>query len=137
MDTLLEQAKLRRNKLKLELSALDDFIFRYEMVKEAGVQLSETTDLFSGAATRKAKAGLVEKQLEVAREAMIEAKRPLNRREIYDAVVQAGLEVIGGDKLKVLGTNVWRSGKFVRAGKAGYWPKGVNAPQGYERLIGE
>lgn len=131
MDSLLNEARLRRDKLKLELQALEEFIVSYERAQGIGVQPSEKVDLFSSALTRKAKAGLVEKQLEVARQAMLDADRPLNRREIYEAVLRAGLEVIGSDKLKVLGTNVWRSGKFVRVDQMGYWPKGVPVPTGY------
>lgn len=131
MDNLLHEVKLRRDKLKLELQALEEFIVKYERAQDFGVQPDEKTDLFSGVLTRKAKAGLVEKQLAVARQAMIDASRPLNRREIYEAVSRAGLEVIGTDKLKVLGTNVWRSGKFVRVDKVGYWPDDVPLPMGY------
>lgn len=134
VDSLLKEARLQRDKLKLELQALDQFILNYERAQGVGVQPSENVDLFSGAMTRKGKAGLVEKHLEIARNAMINANRPLNRREIYDAVVQAGLDVVGGDKLKVLGTNVWRSGKFKRVARQGYWPADIQLPEKYLHL---
>jgi hypothetical protein len=45
-----------------------------------------------------------------------------------------GFQIAGSDKIKVLGTNLWRSRRFWNIRGAGYWPKRLDLPVGYEHL---
>jgi len=63
---------------------------------------------------------------------IVEAGRPLTRGELVTKLSSEGHKLDGTDKNKVLGTNLWRSGKFVNLKGAGYWPKGEPLPSKFD-----
>gem|GEM_PF-6255366 len=67
------------------------------------------------------------------RELLIEAGRPMNRRELLKELERRNIPVIGKDRAKVVGTIVWRakepdgSPSFINTEK-GYWPSDIPLP---------
>ena len=61
---------------------------------------------------------------------IIRAKgRPMSRRELHEALAEQGLEVLGVDPTKTLGTLLWRAREYIESLEGrGYWPKGDPVP---------
>lgn len=75
-----------------------------------------------------------EQVLEVVAEALERAGRPMQLRELFQAVTDAGINLQGTDPSAVLGTMIWRARKrFANLKGFGYWfadrPYG---PSGYK-----
>lgn len=85
--------------------------------------------LWSGAHSRKARSDYVAEMMEEVRRLIIGEGRPLTRSELVRRLEAEGFVIAGGDKRKVLGTNIWRSNKFDHVEGQGYWPKGVPRPR--------
>lgn len=75
-----------------------------------------------------------EQVLEVVAEALERAGRPMQLRELFEAVGQAGIDLQGTDPSAVLGTMVWRARKrFANIKGYGYWfADRAYEPAGYE-----
>ena len=59
-----------------------------------------------------------------ALEIIIERGKPQTRRELFDALTERGIEILGKDPEMVLSTMLWRSkDQIVRLPPHGYWPK--------------
>ncbi len=75
-----------------------------------------------------------EQVLEVVADALERAVRPMQLRELFEAVTAAGIDLQGADPSAVLGTMIWRArARFANIKGFGYWfadrPYG---PAGYE-----
>lgn len=136
MDETLRNAITRRDALRRELEAWDAFIAAYsaqfrETVPSRGAQ----PDLFAEQkSTRAERAEVVRRMMDEAERLILAAERPLTRGQLLDQLEAGGFTVMGGDKSKVLGTNLWRSGRFWNLKGAGYWPKGLPLPAPYAHL---
>ncbi len=54
------------------------------------------------------------------------ARRPLTRKELFDALAENGIEINGKNPEMVLSTMLWRSSdRIVRLPNFGYWPKEI------------
>jgi len=49
--------------------------------------------------------------------------RPLSRRDLFERLAKAGVEIAGKDPEMVLGTMLYRDDRIVRLRGHGYWPK--------------
>jgi len=127
---LLANLLKRREELRLESEALDRLIETYRTL--AVLKHEPPADqlaLWSGAHSRKARSDYVAEMMEEVRRLIIGEGRPLTRSELVRRLEAEGFVIAGGDKRKVLGTNIWRSKKFDHVEGKGYWPKGVPRPR--------
>jgi hypothetical protein len=136
MDDLLQKAYQRRDELRAALTAVENFIKSYSSVASG----ADHPDLF-GAAGKEAQTQsradqreAVRAAIEAAEKFILDEGRPLTRGDLVRRLESAGHVLDGADKNKVLGTNLWRSGKFLNLKGAGYWPKISPVPQAYVRL---
>jgi len=134
MDELLRQAIERRELLRRELAALDRFIADYApVVAPPPPSLDRSKDLFSFERKKRADhAADLRAMMDEAERLILKEGRPLSRSELLKRLQERGHRVIGGDKSKVLGTNLWRSGRFHSLKGFGYWPKVSPIPQAYK-----
>lgn len=123
----------RRAELEKEAAALDTLISHYQRL--ASRAQSESTalpgqlDLYGGLSSRHVKAAEIARIIDAARKLILAANRPMKRGELVRALISQGFVLAGKDKNKVLGTNLWRSGKFRTVGDEGYWPKDTPLPR--------
>lgn len=132
---LLAMSLKRRDELVAELEALSTFIRTYQQLlanQPSSDDSSQQLPLWSGLSRRSMKSDEVALLLEEARRLILNEKRPLNRSELVQRLEERGYAIIGRDKPKVLGTNVWRSRKFLHIDGAGYWPKDVALPREFD-----
>lgn len=65
----------------------------------------------------------------LARDIIREAGRPMTRSELTEAIEARGVPLAGQDRVKNLGTILWRQKDlFVHIENKGYWPKGDPEP---------
>lgn len=132
MDELLQRAIERREQLRSELSAVENFIRSYSPLKERNAASSENGDLFDNAVAKRQRRAQrvkdVAAAMDQAEKLIIEVGRPLSRSTLLRKLEEAGHRIEGADKSKVLGTNLWRSKRFHNLVGAGYWPKSVPIP---------
>lgn len=139
MDELLQKAIARRDQLRTELAALENFIRSYSDAKDRQVQpKGAAEDLFDQPKTqrfRRKRAAETVATMDKAEKLIIEAGRPLTRTSLLKGLQEAGFSVDGGDKSKVLGTNLWRSRRFYNLKRAGYWPISTPIPEEFKRFL--
>jgi hypothetical protein len=127
---LLANLLKRRDELRLESDALDSLIATYQKLMMLGKERdSSQLDLSLGSSSRRAKSAYVGEMLAEARRMIIAEGRPMNRSELVRRLEATGYITEGRDKSKVLGTNIWRSKKFLHVDGLGYWPKDVPMPR--------
>lgn len=73
----------------------------------------------------------------LAREAILDAGRPLTRKLLLRRLAILGVRIGGADPLKNVGTKMWRArDKFVNLDRFGYWPSDVpNPDHGYDPTV--
>jgi len=129
---VLDKALKRKQELLLESEALDNLIATYQRLLGTTKNVSETReeqpDLYRGASKRAIHAAQVAETIEAARRIIIAARRPMKRGELVKRLTEQGFTIVGADKNKVFGTNLWRSGKFRSIEGKGYWPVDVELP---------
>lgn len=138
MDDLLQKAIERREKLRAALAALDQFIASYPVIHDDAEPVQkEQFPLFNDVPPPRTKAqhaAAVRAAMDDAVRMIRDEGKPLTRGELVTRLEAAGHELEGKDKNKVLGTNMWRSGRFFNIKGVGYWPKGTPVPQAYASL---
>jgi hypothetical protein len=135
MDELLQKAIERRDTLRKELGAIEAFIHALSAQSDAARKAPNQPDLFARRAPSRAeRAAAVAEAMSAAERMILDEGRPLTRSELVERLEAAGHKLEGGDKSKVLGTNLWRSGRFLNIASAGYWPKASPLPQDYVSL---
>jgi hypothetical protein len=137
MDELLQKAIERRDKLRAELEAVDRFIASYAVLQDAMRGDEPLFKLHDDVPPPKSKAqhaATVKAALDDAIRMIRDEGKPLTRGELVRRLEAAGHQLEGADKNKVLGTNMWRSGRFINIKGVGYWPKGTPVPQAYAGL---
>lgn len=127
---LLANLLKRRDELRLESEALDNLIRTYQNLMMLGKQQDASQlDLSLGSTSRRAKSAQIAEMLAEARRIIIAEGRPINRSELTRRLEAEGYIIDGRDKSKVLGTNIWRSKRFVHFEGKGYWPNDVPMPR--------
>jgi len=137
MDELLQKAFERRDQLRQELRAVEHFIASYGATKATPPRPdSPKFQIFEEAtsAPRGRRSADVQVLLNEATRIILQEGQPLSRSELLRRLEKSGHTIEGTDKNKVLGTNLWRSGKFYNLKGAGYWPKVSPIPQSYVSL---
>jgi hypothetical protein len=81
------------------------------------------------------KATQIQDMMAEIRRLILAEKRPLKRGELVKRLEDRGFQIVGTDKSKVLGTNVWRSKQFVHVDGEGYWPSDIELPTEFDRLL--
>lgn len=127
---LLSKLLKRRDELRLESEALDNLIKTYQSLSMLSKGDDSTQlNLWRGSNSRIARSAYVAEMMAEIRRIVIGEGRPLTRSELVRRLEREGYVVEGGDKAKVLGTNIWRSGQFEHIDGQGYWPKDVPRPR--------
>lgn len=129
---LLAKLLKRRDELRMESEALDKLIETYRQLAllEKEQELPQL-DLWKGNRSRRARSAYVAEMMAAARRYIIAEGRPLTRSELLQRLEADGYVIEGGDKSKVLGTNLWRSEQFQHVGKKGYWPRDTPMPRNF------
>lgn len=137
MDTLLKQmieerdaAARQRDMFDAKVRTLNTLINDYQN----SLGRASQADLFGRVMSRAERSEHVANMMSAAEELILAAKRPLTRSELQEALEARGYQVDGTDKAKVLGTNLWRSGRFRSIKGAGYWPKQSPLPAEYREF---
>lgn len=131
MSILLKQALAERQRLRKELDALDQFIRNLEQVVDESGQ-SQLALFSRPKSSRSDESAAVTAMLDDAANMIAASGRPMTRSNLMVRLEKAGHRLKGGDKSKVLGTNIWRSGRFLSVKGLGYWPKSVPLPKSLE-----
>jgi hypothetical protein len=138
MDDLLQRALERRDFLRKELAAVENFIFDYQRITELNTQSatvpSQRTLFQTPIKKRKEQAATVRAMIDQAERMILAEGRPLTRSQLVSRLEAGGHHIEGGDKNKVFGTNMWRSGRFWNIRRAGYWPKSAPIPPAFADL---
>lgn len=137
MDDLLQQAIERREQLRAELEAIERFIVQLQQVKERQAPASSKSQFTlwrEASRPRLAHVAAVRAMIDRAEEIIVAEARPLTRSQLVTRLEAEGHKIIGSDKNKVLGTNLWRSGRFWNLKGAGYWPKDHAIPAEFAAL---
>jgi hypothetical protein len=124
---ILDKALKRKKELLSELEALGSIIETCEkllkVINATASNQEEEPTLFKAPSARAMHAEQIAKMIDVARRIILSEKRPMQRGELRERVEAAvNFKVVGRDKNKVFGTNLWRSHKFRMIAGRGYWP---------------
>lgn len=131
---LLSKALKRQDELRVEFEALQNLVSHYQRHLSAPpADEQPSLDLRLGATSLKARSAYVARLVDEVRRLIVDAGRPLKRGELVRLLERQGLPVEGTDKAKVLGTNLWRSGKFEQIEGQGYWPRDLPMPRSDRR----
>lgn len=133
---ILDKALKRREELRLESEALDSLIETYRRLLSLAPSAppADQLHLWQGGSPRAQQAAYISELLEESKRIILAEKRPMKRGELVQRLERLGYKLPGGDKNKVFGTNLWRSGEFVQVEGQGYWPEGVSLPAGSETI---
>ena len=136
MDVLLQQAYERRDRLRQELATIEGFISQYEALKgdsrpSTNLELPLEATARSESRTKRKRTD-VSNVMAAAADAILQAGRPLSRGTLLRTLEDQGFTFPGGDKIKVFGTNIWRSDKFINVKGVGYWPLSHPLPPEFE-----
>ena len=130
-EEILAKALKRRAELALESEALDRLIETYTSLLKARAEEPapvDQLDLWRGSTRRSLHSAQVAEMMDEVRRIILNENRPLKRGQLARKLIARGFQIVGTDKAKVLGTNMWRSGKFIRVEGEGYWPADVPPP---------
>jgi len=132
---LLDKALKRQKELLTELEALTEFVETYRRVigpqNSSVAPTGQQPSLFEPPSRRAAHAEKITEMIDVARRIIIAENRPMKRGDLRRRVEELGFQVVGADKNKVFGTNLWRSKKFILIDRHGYWPIDAELPAEY------
>jgi len=127
LATKLKALDEERASITSQLAEVDKFLKAadaYAQVDPKGAK-APTTNLSSsgrGPSGKRPQNPPREQVLEVVAEALDRAGRPMQLRELFQAVTDAGIDLQGTDPSAVLGTMLWRGRKrFVSLKGFGYW----------------
>lgn len=137
MDDLLRQAYERRERLRRELATVDSFIAGYEQLANPPSESIRSNYEFKLEAPeasqgRRVRTPDLTALFDATERTILEAGRPLSRSELLRKLEQQGFTFPGADRVKVFGTNLWRSRRFTSLKGLGYWPEAHPLPAGYD-----
>jgi hypothetical protein len=139
LHELLANSLKRKEELQKESKTLDRLIelCRRMIADEETVNEPAQLGLWETRHQRqRLKATQIQEMLAEVRRLILAERRPLKRGELVKRLEDRGFEIVGTDKSKVLGTNVWRSKQFVHIDGEGYWPSDIELPSEFDRLLG-
>ena len=139
LHELLANSLKRKEELQRESETLDQFIelCRRLIADEKTVTAPAQLGLWETQnQRRRLKATQIQEIMAEVRRLILAERRPLKRGELVKRLEDRGFEIVGTDKSKVLGTNVWRSKQFVHIDGEGYWPSDIELPSEFDRLLG-
>lgn len=129
---LLRNALKRREELLEELEALNSLIETYQK-QMRGRPVREDTPEDEPSLFKRSRridhAERIAEMIDAARKIILSEQRPMQRGQLRERLEALGFEIIGKDKNKVFGTNLWRSGKFRMIEGRGYWPMDEELPR--------
>lgn len=130
-DASYKQALQRRMELAEELRLVNEFISLYEKLFRGRPDASALPASEPERPRQRQRNVMSPRQLaNLAQEIIIEGGRPMTRSELVDAIEARGVPLAGADRVKNLGTILWRSGQFENLEGRGYWPRGAGpAPE--------
>jgi len=129
-DELFDKALKRHKELLQELEALTRFIEDYaQIVRSRESPRFDEPQLFLPPSKRAAHGERIAEMMDAARKIILSEQRPMKRGELRKRVEGLGFNIVGSDKNKVFGTNIWRSGKFRMIEGRGYWPVDIELPR--------
>jgi hypothetical protein len=124
----LEQALDIKNRLEIGLRAINERIRRLQELIELKKQLRAIDlplELETVKRTRQRNTKSPRELALLARDIIREAGRPMTRSELAEAIEARGIPLAGRDRIKNLGTILWRqSDLFTHVEDQGYWPAG-------------
>lgn len=132
VKALLSKALRRQKELHFELETLQRMIegYRRLQVLQDENPDAEQLHLWHGGSRRALKSEQVAAILDEVSRILVKEGRPLSRAQLVERLEARGFQLPGSDRKKVLGTNIWRSGRFDHIEGAGYWPKDADLPPG-------
>lgn len=133
MDDLLGRAYERRERLRAELRAIETFIAQYEQLRAPSHSAAAELPLAppESPSMRQREKTDLNAVLDAAERAILAEGRPLSRGTLLRMLEDKGYKFAGGDKVKVFGTNLWRSGRFKSLKGLGYWPEAHPLPAAF------
>jgi hypothetical protein len=137
MDDFLRLAYERRERLRRELSAVEHLIAEHERLESATHKSTQQNYELALDLSKRSRAGSRVKGstdglFDAAERVILREGRPLSRSELMDRLQDEGFTFPGTDKVKVFGTNLWRSRRFVSLKGIGYWPEAHKLPAQYQ-----
>ena len=135
---LLANSLKRNEELQKESETIDRLIelCRQMIRDEENVNPPAQLGLWdTGHQQRRLKATQIQEMMAEVRRLILAERRPLKRGELVKRLEDRGFEIVGADKSKVLGTNVWRSKQFVQIDGQGYWPADIELPSEFDQLL--
>lgn len=136
MDDFLRMAYERRERLRRELLAVEHLIAEHERLEAStpkSTRRNYELPLETARRTRaqRTEAGGLEPLFDAAERAILDEGKPLSRSELIERLEPEGFAFPGGDRVKVFGTNLWRSRRFISLKGLGYWPKSHPLPASF------
>jgi hypothetical protein len=132
MNELIAKALERKAELLRELEAINNLINALSPANRAITPPSDSSTqlkLWEAESTQRvSKRDELKLVLDEVEALILAAGTPLTRGQLVPALTSRGFKLDGADRNKVLGTNIWRSKRFVNLPGFGYWPKGVPIP---------
>ena len=127
----MAKALKRKEELRLESNALENLINAYSgLMHLAADPVPPQLNLWQAQRSRRARTAYVGELMGEIKRMIVAEGRPLTRSELLRRLEAQGQVIEGGDKAKVLGTNIWRSREFTHVEGRGYWPKDLALPPG-------
>jgi hypothetical protein len=139
LHELLANSLKRKEELQKESETLDRLIelCRRMITDEESVNTPAQLGLWETRNHKqRLKANQIQEMMAEVKRLILAERRPLKRGELVKRLEDRGFEIVGTDKSKVLGTNVWRSKQFVHIDGEGYWPSDIELPSEFDRLLG-
>ena len=140
---VLDEARARRDALMIELQELEQFVSLYTKLfapRDNGSRASEiaahTTTV--GNNVRIKRRNDPQQIADMAANAIILAKRPLQRGELVDLIERRGVQIYSEDKPRYIGTILWRNAdRFENVEGKGYRVKRTPESMGLQSLFAE
>ena len=129
---ILDKLLKRRAEITKEADGLDTLIALYKGSLSRPRSESVSADqlsFYDAPSTRAIRNAEKARAIDAARRLILANNRPMRRGEIVEALEEQGFHLPGADRVKVFGTNLWRSGKFRSVEDEGYWPKDTPLPR--------
>lgn len=139
MDEFLRLAYERRERLRRELASVENLIAEHERLNAGSREaVRDNYELLlkprKPTRRKRPSAAQLEAMFNAAEKTILQAGRPLSRGEIVQRLESEGFIFQGSDKVKVFGTNLWRSRRFVSLKGLGYWPEAHPLPDNFHNV---
>lgn len=136
MDEFLRLAYERRERLRRELAIVETMIAEHERLESStlkGTPKNYELPLESKLPARRARSSSasMDAVFDASEREILKEGRPLSRSELIERLEPQGFSFPGGDRVKVFGTNLWRSRRFISLKGIGYWPDAHPLPAAY------